>query len=209
MIFNWNNHSCIFIHIPKTGGNTIQKSFIDLNCTKDSIILKNAQDGFHRFEIQGEYTQKKHQTYRKYIELNSNLEDLNLYTSVRKPYERLVSFYFAAFRWLKRDRTTDKIIFTKKVRFIEEEFIDMVQRLPTCCFYLSAEGSSTIPKKLQVMRTESLELDFRKYFPTLSLASMRNKTLFPKIKKNVLESRSLRSLVENSKHKIDLDTFYS
>ena len=95
MIFENDGERCIFIHIPKTGGNTVQQTFIENNMTTDKIVKRNSQDGFDRFEIEGDYTRRKHQTYRKYLEINANLEDSTVYTCVIKPFERLVSFYFA------------------------------------------------------------------------------------------------------------------
>ena len=127
MIFKMNSEQCIFIHIPKTGGNTVQQTFIENNMTSDKIVTKNSQDGFDRFDIEGEFTSRKHQTYRKYLLANAKLSDLKVYTCVRKPFERLLSFYFAAFRWVRKDVNTNKFIIPDAIEFQENDFIEMVK----------------------------------------------------------------------------------
>lgn len=210
MLFKNDQEQCIFIHIPKTGGNTVQQTLIENNMTTDKIVLRSLQDGFDRFEIQGEYTTKKHQTYRKYIELNPNLSTSKVYTCVRKPFERLISFYFAAFRWAKKDIRTNKIVIPDTIKFKEDDFIDMVKKLPTCLFYLRMnDENKDTPPQLTIIKTESLEKDFANNFPAVKLTSTRNKTLFPELKNELLMSKNLRELVENSRHKMDLNAFYS
>ena len=200
MLFKKINEQCIFIHIPKTGGNTVQQTFIENNMTYDKIVTRNSQDGFDRFEIEGEFTSRKHQTYRKYLSANASLADLKVYTCVRKPFERLLSFYFAAFRWVRKDLNTNKIIIPDTVEFKEKDFIDMVKKLPTCLFYLRIkDNSNDVPDQLTVMRTEQLEHDFMNIFSPLKLTLARNKTLFPELKSKVLLSKDLRTLVENSR----------
>ena len=60
MIFLYEGKPSIFIHIPKTGGNTIQKTLFDKNLSLDEMIVNEHQDGIDRFEIRGKYTQQKH-----------------------------------------------------------------------------------------------------------------------------------------------------
>ena len=210
MIIENTNEQSIFIHIPKTGGNTVQQTFIENNMTSDRIVIRNSQDGIERFEIEGEYTSRKHQTYRQYIETNSKLADSKVYTCVRKPFERMVSYYFAAFRWVKKDQETKKIIIPESVEFKEQMFIDMVKKLPTCLYYLrKSKEKKDMPMQLTYMRTEYLEQDFAKVFPLLKLTTPRNKTLFPDTKNKVLNSKELRIFVETSRHRMDLETFYA
>ena len=210
MIFENDGERCIFIHIPKTGGNTVQQTFIENNMTTDKIVKRNSQDGFDRFEIEGDYTRRKHQTYRKYLEINANLEDSTVYTCVRKPFERLVSFYFAAFRWVKQDQATNKIIIPDTVEFKEEDFVEMARKLPTCLFYLRVNNNrKEVAKEIKYMRTEVLEKDFTEIFVGKRLTTTRNRSRFPEEKKKVLESNELRKLIENSRHRMDLDAFYS
>ena len=60
MIFLYEGKPSIFIHIPKTGGNTIQKTLFDKNLSLDEMIVYEHQDGIDRFEIKGKYTQQNH-----------------------------------------------------------------------------------------------------------------------------------------------------
>ena len=45
MIFLYEGKPSIFIHIPKTGGNTIQKTLFDKNLSLDEMIINEHQDG--------------------------------------------------------------------------------------------------------------------------------------------------------------------
>ena len=94
MIFTHNNQLNIFIHIPKTGGNSIQKALIDNGRSIDKIILSGNQDGDERFELIGKYTKTKHMNlrdYRKYWSLKS----MPVFVCVRNPFKRLLSLYYS------------------------------------------------------------------------------------------------------------------
>ena len=80
MLFKWNGLTSIYIHIPKTGGNTIQKEFFDMGIALDKLIAKKHQDKKDRFEIRGEFTKYKHQPLFKYYESNPDLFAAPIFT---------------------------------------------------------------------------------------------------------------------------------
>ena len=54
----------LFIHIPKTGGNSVQH--ILRYYSEDQIIRNSIQDGFERFQVRGAYTKHKHANLAEY-----------------------------------------------------------------------------------------------------------------------------------------------
>src|SRR5204862_2265949 len=86
----------LFVHIPKTAGNSIQSVLRDY--WEDQLIaLRNEQDGVERFGLRNpKYKLKKHSTLADYRVALGEMEFDNLYkfTSVRNPWDRMISLYF-------------------------------------------------------------------------------------------------------------------
>ena len=172
MIFTYNNKKSIFIHIPKTGGNYIQTLFKINKMSIDSLVKKNSnQDGIDRFEVDGILTDRKHQTLRKYYKKDPSCMMMPIYSCIRKPFERLVSFYFSPFKWVKHDPISKKFIYPKEVNFVEEEFVNLVNRLSPAWQFLSSSEFNYVPPQnnLHILRTESLNKDLSIYFPNAKL----------------------------------------
>ena len=121
-------HDFIFIHPPKTGGNTIHNILRDyydpIIATKiknNNVGPKQGIDFVTKRQIDDgaltRYVPNKHWPYRQAIEAYGNvpfeeshpnpefeyLEDLRLISTIRNPYERIVSFY--SFRNKKANTT--------------------------------------------------------------------------------------------------------
>lgn len=98
------SHRFIFIHVPKTGGNSIQSVLLPF--ADEQVVLKNPQqDGVDRFELQNiKYGFSKHATlqdYCQHIEY-STLSKLQIFCCVRNPWERMISYFFSPHRGVKR-----------------------------------------------------------------------------------------------------------
>lgn len=120
----------IFVHIPKTAGNSIQN--IIRNYSEDHITCKAShQDGFERFEIKSkEFGTTKHSTLADYKKvLPSDFYD-NAYkfTCVRNPWDRMVSFYFSPHRKVKQWNRND--------------FIKFIHQVPSAISYLVLPNTS-------------------------------------------------------------------
>ena len=86
----------LFVHIPKTAGNSIQSVLRD-HSEDELVALRKEQDGVERFGLRNpNYKVKKHSTLSEYYDALGDEQFRNLYkfTCVRNPWDRLVSYYF-------------------------------------------------------------------------------------------------------------------
>jgi hypothetical protein len=94
-------HRFIFLHVPRTGGNSIQSHL--LSFSEDSKQIREKQDGINTFGITGPLTPHKHATLSDYAAV-VQLSDYKIAMSVRHPIDRALSLYFAPIRVLSGDR---------------------------------------------------------------------------------------------------------
>jgi hypothetical protein len=90
----------LFIHVPKTGGNSIQNILRDYS-EDDVVVLAKHQDGIERFEVRNkQYNIRKHSTLTHYKSvLDAGIyRSLYKFATIRNPWDMLISYYFSPHR---------------------------------------------------------------------------------------------------------------
>jgi hypothetical protein len=151
----------LFVHIPKTAGNSIQSVLRDYS-EDELVALRSEQDGVERFGLRNpKYEVKKHSTLAEYRTALGETEfgDLYKFTCVRNPWDRMISLYFTptqnATAW---DRKRFRKIIAKAVPVSD---------------YLRLNESDNDPFENvdYIMRFENLEDDFRTLCAALDISS--------------------------------------
>jgi len=140
----------LFVHIPKTGGNSIQS--ILRHYSEDQVVtLHPHQDGVERFEIRNRsYKIKKHSPLAIYrAVLGSNqFQSLYKFACVRNPWDRMVSYYFTPGRKKEWDANSFERV--------------ILEALSVSDYLRLTEGEADPFSNVnRVLRFESLEEDFR------------------------------------------------
>jgi len=150
----------LFVHIPKTAGNSIQSALRDYS--EDQLVaLRKEQDGIERFGLRNpKYNTKKHSTLAEYRDAVGNEQFRNLYkfTCVRNPWDRMVSYYFTPTQAPEKlDRKKFRGIISKAVPVAEYLRLDQGEKDPF----------SNVD---YIMRFENLADDFRAVCGTLGIS---------------------------------------
>src|SRR5882757_3659778 len=150
----------LFVHIPKTAGNSIQSILRDYS--EDQLVaLRREQDGIERFGLRNpKYKIKKHSTLADYRAALGEMEFGNLYkfTCVRNPWDRMVSYYFTpTHNMVAWDR--------KKFRKIISEALSVADYLR-----LGRGEEDPFGNVNYIMRFENLADDFRTICAALDIS---------------------------------------
>lgn len=153
----------LFIHIPKTGGNSMQ-NILSQYSDDEIVCLSPHQDGVERFEVRSQkYNTHKHSTYAEYRrEYGGDVCDgLFKFCCVRNPWERVVSHYFSPHR--------GEVVWQREA-FLQ--FINSAEVKPLA-HYLAAEGDdlqTAVAKMSFVVRYESIQAGFDQVCDLLGLS---------------------------------------
>jgi len=141
----------LFVHIPKTAGNSIQTALRDYS--EDQLVaLRKEQDGIERFGLRNpNYNIKKHSTLAEYRDALENEQFRSLYkfSCVRNPWDRMVSYYFTP---TQSPETWDR-----------KKFRKMISKIVSVADYLRLDEDDEDPftNVDYIMRFENLAEDFR------------------------------------------------
>jgi hypothetical protein len=150
----------LFVHIPKTAGNSIQSTLRDYS--EDQLVaLRKEQDGIERFGLRNsKYNIKKHSTLGEYRDALGNEQFRSLYkfTCVRNPWDRMVSYYFTP--------TQSPETWGRK------KFRNMISKAVSVADYLRLDQDEEDPfaNVDYIIRFENLADDFRTVCGTLGIS---------------------------------------
>jgi hypothetical protein len=150
----------LFVHIPKTAGNSIQTALRDYS--EDQLIaLRKEQDGIERFGLRNpNYKIKKHSTLAEYRNALGTEQFHNFYkfACVRNPWDRMVSYYFTP---TQNPESWDR----KKFRGIISKAVSVADYLR-----LDKHEGDPFSNVDYIIRFESLADDFRTVCGALSVS---------------------------------------
>lgn len=187
------SHQFLFIHIPKTAGNTIQDALREYSDDK-IISLAKHQDGVERFEVRSSrYNTIKHSTLKEYENEYGRemMNSLFKFTCVRNPWDRCMSHYFSPHRgrveWHKKDFLNFVVSEVKPIsHFLSRwQLLDPVSiAIKNIDFIIRHEKIEVdfdfvckklgIPKIDLPQRNKSLQSDYRKFYDSESIRHVQD-----------------------------------
>jgi len=190
----------IFIHVPKTGGNSLQEI---LKIYSEDVLTTNGkyQDGIEDFGVTNtKYKTKKHSPLSYYHSVMEKclFEQLFKFAIIRNPWERMISLYFSAHRGPKiewnRNKFIELVYRAKPLRYFiclnnnsRNKFIELVYRSKPLRYFINKiyryrsynkQNSKTLDNDIDfLIRYESLNDDFEKVCKILGISPKPLKVL--------------------------------
>jgi hypothetical protein len=151
----------LFVHVPKTGGNSLQSTLVSLS--DDKLVGDELRDGVERFEVTGPVTRHKHFSMQDYFDAlgPGTFTRLFKFGVVRDPWERAISWYFSPHRWTSQCRPPV---------WSPEEFRSSLCQMPRAVDMLSIEPQ--IMAADMVLRFEKLHQDAQDLFSRLGVGPL-------------------------------------
>lgn len=143
----------LFIHIPKTGGSSLEVYF----SRKYDVSLNNKS--LFDFMLEFSNISLQHQTYNTILK-NNNIFNINfdcatVLTIVRNPYNRIISdlMYYSL---IDIDTTPEKVFCIISENYISKNIYDN-HNIPQYCFIV--DENNQIYKNIKILKTETLTND--------------------------------------------------
>lgn len=150
------DYNILFIHIPKTGGTSVEKYFSQK--LKRKLSLKEL------YSITSKFNNHSYQ-HLTYSELYSNRKLLNIFFNsemlifavVRNPYERTISELF--FQKLIKKNMSPKEVENKLVNYFKSRDLYDYHKIPQYLFV--TDINDVINPKIKILKTETLNNDMK------------------------------------------------
>jgi hypothetical protein len=157
-------HGFLFIHRGKTGGNSISEALLPFS--DDQKMVRGTQDGVNRFDVENPvYKTRKHFGLAQYAEVvpAEVLDGLYKFSTLRNPFDRLVSAYFSP------HRITEGVV----NGFNREQFRELIESQKGMREFICLRPDGPLTADIQtLMRFESLEEDFGRVTCALGLGQL-------------------------------------
>jgi hypothetical protein len=128
----------VFVHIPKTGGNSLQ-AILEKHSDDQRSRTIDFHDMINTFDVRGPITGKKHFSSADYIERlgYDAFKALKKVTFVRHPQDRAASFYYAPFRWMRPGPVGMR---PAAAVFDKASFLQVLEQIGTATSFLTHQG---------------------------------------------------------------------
>jgi hypothetical protein len=149
-------HNFLFVHVPKTGGNSIQSVLAPY--ADDAVVReKPHQDGVERFAVRStRFDTRKHSTLAEYRAAYGEplFQSLQKVCGVRNPWDRVVSHYFSRTRRVSSERRGDFL------EFIRSPVVRPLEHFLTINEGDTRDLGRAVSRLSCVIRYEQLQPDF-------------------------------------------------
>jgi len=166
----------LFVHVPKTGGNSIQSLL--LRYSEDQMVMPfKYQDGIERFGIRNQTysTIRKHSTLADYQSVMEEplFRSLFKFANIRNPWDRVISFYFSPNRgFTKWDRESCKNLI-HNMRTLRE-YVYVPSLAENFGSQLNLRNSSDLMSNIDcLIRFEHIDLDFKAVCKKLNIVCQK------------------------------------
>jgi hypothetical protein len=151
----------LFVHVPKTGGNSLQSALVGLS--DDKLVADQHRDGVERFDVTGPVTRHKHFSMQDYFNAlgSDTFAKLFKFGVVRDPWERAISWYFSPHKWASLCRPPV---------WSSEEFRASLGQMPRAVDMLNIVSQFRVVD--MVLRFERLLQDAQDLFDHLGIGGM-------------------------------------
>ena len=211
----------IFIHIPKTGGNSI--SHILKKYSDDKLIKHRPySDLINTFEIKGDVTKTKHDKLEDYYKiLKDKIFNFKVFCVVRDPLERLLSHYYMPdlnvhpnFILRKINHFTikrfNKFFFGskyykyKKPKFDIQKFRKIINTADNQKSFITIKNE--VPKNVKILKFKNFEIELKNFCRENNIVynnfHVNKGGQYTKFDLNINE---LKKEITNSKHFVDYE----
>lgn len=189
-----NDAKLIYLHIQKTGGNSISKLFYPFS--EDQITIRKHQDGVNRFGIRGKFTPRKHAYLTEYRDtMGSAMDDYDIVISVRNPLDRAISMYFSPHNWHRKNGESWEAV---EPFWSMNRFDLIVNKMCQMSDFLRLDGKTQMPDYIinfDSMREDLISLSTKKNIP-LNIDHLPHANQSAGTHEMMLQARQDRKVIE-------------